>query len=59
MAQRDLPGLEILMDNLIGIGVPIESIRVISAAVRQAVTDARKKKARIEGTFNSSAGLSA
>jgi hypothetical protein len=35
--------LVVLMDDLIAIGVPIETIRVVAAAVRQAVTDAPKK----------------
>jgi hypothetical protein len=39
----DLPSLRLLMDDLVAVGVPSETIRVVAAAVRQAVTDARKK----------------
>ena len=39
----DLPSLRLLMDDLVAVGVPIETIRVVTAAVRQAVTDASKK----------------
>lgn len=42
----DLPSLRLLMDDLVAVGVPIETIRVVTAAVRQAVTDARNKTPR-------------